>query len=113
MRIGIDAVPFAYEQTGIGRYLSSVLQEMQILDPGTEFLLYSPLPITVPMTKGNWRVRTVKNGPLRRPSVWMQTALPGLLAMDKVDAFWAQPTNLPIWLKRWCFRVLTIHDLVP
>jgi glycosyltransferase involved in cell wall biosynthesis len=113
MRLGIDAVPFAYEQTGIGRYLGSVLGEMQNLDASVEFLLYSPLPVVVPMRGGNWRMRTASRGPTQRPSVWMQTVLPSLLAADKVDAFWAQPTNLPISLRRWCLRVLTIHDLVP
>jgi glycosyltransferase involved in cell wall biosynthesis len=113
MRVGIDAVPFAYAQTGIGRYLGSMLEEMKALDPSVEFLLYSPLPIDTPMRDGNWRVRTAPRGLSQRPSVWMQMVLPSLLASDKVDAFWGQPTNLPIWLKRGCFRVLTIHDLVP
>jgi glycosyltransferase involved in cell wall biosynthesis len=113
MRLGIDAVPFAYEQTGIGRYLGCMLEEMQNLDSSVEFLLYSPLPVVVPMRSGNWRVRTASRGPTQRPSVWMQTVLPSLLAADKVDAFWGQPTNLPISLRRWCFRILTIHDLVP
>jgi glycosyltransferase involved in cell wall biosynthesis len=45
--------------------------------------------------------------------VWAQTILPGLLASDKFDALWAQLTSLPISLKRWCIRILTIHDLVP
>ena len=113
MRIGIDAVPFAYEQAGIGRYLGSMLEEMQALDASIEYLLYSPLPVVVPMRSGNWCVRRAPCGLSQRPSVWTQTVLPALLASDKVDAFWGQPTNLPIWLKHKCFRVLTIHDLVP
>jgi glycosyltransferase involved in cell wall biosynthesis len=113
MRVGIDAVPFAFEQAGIGRYLGSVLEEMQAVDPSIEFLLYSPWPIALPMRKGNWHVRVAPGRTVQRPSVWVQTSLPSLLATDKVDAFWGQPTNLPIWLRHGCFRVLTIHDLVP
>jgi glycosyltransferase involved in cell wall biosynthesis len=112
MRLGIDAVPFAYEQTGIGRYLGSVLEEMQNLDASFEYLLYSPLPVVVPMRGGNWGVRVVPRGLSQRPSIWAQTVLPGLLASDRVDAFWGQPTNLPLSLRRRCLRILTIHDLV-
>jgi len=113
MRVGIDAVPFAYEQTGIWRYLGSVLEEMQALDASVEYVLYSPLPVVVPLRKGNWRVRTASRSLAQRPSIWMQAILPSLLATDKVDAFWGQPTNLPICMRHRCFRVLTIHDLVP
>jgi len=62
MRIGIDAVPFAYESAGVGRYLSNILEEMQALAPATEFLLYSPMPIAVPMCSGNCRLRVVSCG---------------------------------------------------
>jgi glycosyltransferase involved in cell wall biosynthesis len=113
MRIGIDAVPFAFEQAGIARYLGNVLEEMRDLAPNVEYLLYSPLPVTVPMKGGDWCLRTAPRGLSQRPTVWVQTVLPSLLASDRVDAFWAQPTNLPISLRRWCFRVLTVHDLVP
>ncbi|HTW90706.1 MAG TPA: glycosyltransferase family 1 protein [bacterium] len=113
MRIGIDAVPFAFEQAGIGRYLGNVLEEMYLLDPDVEFLLYSPLPVSLPMRTGNWKLRITPRGLARRPSIWAQVILPSLLASDKVDCFWSQPTNLPIFLKRPCFRVLTVHDLVP
>ena len=112
MRVGVDAVPFAYEQAGIGRYLGSMLEEMCTLDTSIEILLYSPLPVAVPMRKGSWRLRMTPRGLAQRPSLWAQLVLPSLLAADRVDAFWAQPTNLPILLKRPCLRVLTIHDLV-
>jgi glycosyltransferase involved in cell wall biosynthesis len=113
MRVGVDAISFAYEYAGIGRYLGSLLEEMQALDASVEYLLYSPLPVVVPMRRGDWRIRVVPCGLSQRPSIWAQTILPNLLAQDKVDAFWGQPTNLPIALKRKCFRVLTVHDLVP
>jgi hypothetical protein len=101
MRVGIDAIPFAYDQAGIGRYLQSVLEEMQVLLGSAEFLLYSPMPIKVPMRAGNWCVREMPCGLSQRPNVWAQLILPGLLASDKVDVFWAQSTDLPISLKRW------------
>lgn len=113
MRVGVDAISFAYEHAGIGRYLGSILDEMRVLDRSMEFVLYSPLPIEVPMRNGSWVVRVAPCGLSSRPSVWAQTILPSLLASDKVDAFWGQPTNLPISLRRRCFRILTIHDLVP
>jgi glycosyltransferase involved in cell wall biosynthesis len=113
MRVGIDAVPFAFERTGVARYLASVLDDMFVLDPLVEYVLYTPIPVSVPLGSGNWRIRHAPDRFSLRPSIWAQTTLPGLLASDKVDAFWGQPTNLPITLKHRCFRVLTIHDLVP
>jgi glycosyltransferase involved in cell wall biosynthesis len=113
MRIGVDAVPFAFETAGVGRYLGGILEEMQSLAPTAEFLLYSPVPIDAPLCSDNCHLRVVAGGLARRPSIWAQIVLPGLLAADGVDAYWSQPTNLPIVLKRRCFRVLTVHDLVP
>lgn len=113
MRIGIDALPFAFERTGVARYLSSMLAEMVRLDPTIEFLLYTPIPVSVPLRSGNWAVREVPDRLSIRPSIWAQRTLPGLLAADRVDAFWGQPTNLPLRLQHRCFRVLTVHDLVP
>ena len=113
MRVGIDAVPFALESAGIARYLSSVLTELQQLDTDTEFLLYTPVPINVPLVRGNWRVRMAPGRLRVWPSLWAQLTLPGLLAADGVDAFWGQPTNMPIRLLQKCFRLLTLHDLVP
>lgn len=111
MRVGVDAVPFAYEHTGTVRYLRSILDEMLVLDPAVEFLLYAPMPIAPPLRKGNWRVRVVPGGLLSRPIVWAQHVLPRALYADRVDAFWGQPTNLPLRLRHQCFRVLTVHDL--
>lgn len=113
MRVGIDALPFAFERTGIARYLSNMLDEMMVLDPGIEFLLYTPIPISVPLKAGNWKVRETPDRLSIRPSIWAQRTLPGLLAVDKADAFWGQPTNLPLRREHCCFRVLTVHDLVP
>jgi glycosyltransferase involved in cell wall biosynthesis len=113
MRIGIDAVPFVFEHTGVARYLGSMLDEMLALDPDVEYLLYTPMPVAVPLREGNWRVRHVPDRFSLRPSIWVQRKLPGLLASDSVDAFWAQPTNIPLWPQHKCFQVLTVHDLVP
>jgi glycosyltransferase involved in cell wall biosynthesis len=113
MRIGVDAVPFAFEPTGVARYLGGVLDEMLAIDPTVEFILYTPIPVTVPMREGNWRVRYVPDRFSLRPSIWVQSKLPGLLASDKVDAFWGQPTNIPLWPRHECFQVLTVHDLAP
>ena len=111
MRVGVDAVPFAYEHTGTVRYLRSILDEMLVLDPTVEFLLYAPMPIAPPLRKGNWRVCLVPGGLLSRPIAWAQHVLPRALYADRVDAFWGQPTNLPLRLRHQCFRVLTVHDL--
>ncbi len=113
MRIGIDGISFAFELAGVGRYLNSLLEEMAQIATEDEFLIYSPTPISLPINKGNWGIRVVDNWLSPRPSLWVQLTLPEVLAKDRVDIFWGQPTNLPLRLRHHCIRVLTLHDLVP
>ncbi|MEO0005481.1 MAG: glycosyltransferase family 1 protein [candidate division WOR-3 bacterium] len=113
MRIGVDGISFAFEFTGVGRYLLSMLQELVQVVSADEVIIYSPKPIDLCLPGSNYRIRTVPNLLSRRPTLWTQFILPGLLKEDKIDVFWAQPTNLPLRLKHPCRRVLTLHDLVP
>ncbi|MEO0071095.1 MAG: glycosyltransferase family 1 protein [candidate division WOR-3 bacterium] len=113
MRIGVDGISFAFAATGVTRYLTSMLREMVQMATQDEFFIYSPVPIEVPLDKGNWHLRVVPSLFSRRPSLWTQFILPQVLAEDNIDVFWAQPTNLPLKLKRRALRILTLHDLVP
>lgn len=113
MRIGVDGISFAFAATGVTRYLISMLREMVQMATQDEFFIYSPVPIDVPLDKGNWHLRVVPSLFSRRPSLWTQFILPQVLAEDNIDVFWAQPTNLPLKLQRQCLRILTLHDLVP
>lgn len=113
MRIGVDGISFAFAATGVTRYLTSMLSEMLQIATEDEFFIYSPLPINVPFHQGNWHFRAVPSWLSRRPSLWTQFILPQVLADDRIEVFWAQPTNLPLRLKHQCHRVLTLHDLVP
>jgi glycosyltransferase involved in cell wall biosynthesis len=55
----------------------------------------------------------VKSVLSKRPTLWTQIVLPKALAADGIEAFWAQPTYLPLAMASKCFRILTVHDLVP
>ncbi len=113
MRIGVEGVTFTVEFTGVPRYLKSMLEEMVQIAPDDEFIIYAPLPIDLCLPGNNWRIRVVPHFLSKRPTLWTQFVLPGVLAADNVDVFWGQPTNLPLSLKHRCLRVLTLHDLVP
>lgn len=114
MRIGVDGFPYIFKGAGIARYLTAMLDEMVVLAPEDEFLIYAPVPVEVPLRPaGNWRLRVVESRLSARPTLWTQTILPKALAADGTDVFWAQPTYLPLKLQSNCLRILTVHDLVP
>ncbi|MGQ9707850.1 MAG: glycosyltransferase family 4 protein [bacterium] len=113
MRIGIDAISFAFEFSGVARYLMNMLEAMVAISKSDEFIIYSPMPINLSLPGKNWCFRIKPGWLSHRPTLWTQFVLPRLLLEDKIDVFWAQPTNMPLRLKHRCLRVLTLHDLVP
>jgi len=114
MRIGIDGFPYIFKGAGVARYVTAMLNEMVVLAPEDDFLIYAPMPVEIPLPPAaNWRLRVVKSVLSQRPTLWTQIVLPKALAADGIDVFWAQPTYLPLAMASKCFRVLTVHDLVP
>jgi len=113
MRIGVDGIPFAFEFTGIARYVFSMLKEMVAVAKSDEFIIYAPVPIDLNLPGNNWCIRAIPSWLSSRPTLWSQFVLPEMLAKDKIDIFWGQPTYLPLRVKNKCRRVLTLHDLVP
>jgi len=113
MRIGVDGISFAFEFTGIARYVFCMLKEMVAVAKSDEFIIYAPVPIDLALPGNNWCIRVIPSWLSARPTLWSQFVLPEILARDKVDIFWGQPTYLPLRVKSKCRRVLTLHDLVP
>lgn len=112
MRIGIDAGPLRHTLTGIGWYLSRIIEHLPA-DAGQddELLLYASRPLTtVPASSLPLHLRV---GRSRLPgSFWLQWRAPRMIAEDRLDCFWGPSHFLPISLPPGIRRVLTVHDIV-
>ena len=115
MRIGIDIKCLRYNHSGIGRYLSSLLNSLQQIDKANDYFLFSPNVIQYPITNTHFhlcpyygRFAFQKNLP---GVLWQQITLPQLLKKHNIDIFWGPEQTLPLGLS-CCKKILTIHDFV-
>lgn len=95
MRIGIDAREIAGHATGVGRFLSGLLREWSGSSAGSqhEFVLYAPGPIDVALDARRFRTRVV---PGDAGTWWEQMRLPGAIAGDALDVFFAPAYTAPL-----------------
>ena len=107
-RIGVDARPLVHGQTGIGRYVASLLTEL--VSDEVDWYLYSD-------RKFQWRASvnvTKRTGELSKNSmstVFAQYYFPRWAAEDEITLFWSPRHHLPLQLAS-PRKLLTIHDLV-
>lgn len=115
MRIGIDARELRGRPTGVGRYLSHLLQSWANLDEASAhtFVLYSPEKGLPPSPSaafglGGLRVET-REIPGATGTWWEQVRLASALAHDAPDVLFAPAYSAPIATRTPV--VLTIHDV--
>ena len=109
MRIGIDIKAFRNGTTGIARYLRSIMDSLQEIDTGNEYVLFECSPSDYTPRNQRWRkVRTH----WRLPGIlWQQLVLPFLLRKHRIDLLWAPEQVCPVFFTRNTRIVTTIHDL--
>jgi glycosyltransferase involved in cell wall biosynthesis len=90
-----------------------MVSEMASLDLDAEFIFYCPRPVDVALPSARCRLRADSGMAGRFVNLWMQRQVPKWAAEDELDVFWGQNHELPLRLRRPCFRLLTVHDLVP
>jgi glycosyltransferase involved in cell wall biosynthesis len=107
MRIAIDAREMTGRSTGVGRYLSEILQAWGRLAAATahQFILCASEPVAV------------HDSPLRvtnltmpgHGTMWEQRTLPALIKRANADVLFAPAYTAPLWCR--VPTVLTIHDV--
>lgn len=103
MRIGVDVSLLSGRITGIGRYLTNMLDALRKC--GAEFCLYS--------SKYNGWMPIIGQDFDRMARIFfLQTIVPFRALKDDVDIFWGAAHRLPLFLPKRIARVVTIHDLV-
>jgi len=108
VRIAIDARELTGRPTGVGRYLSRILQAWTAVPgmSGHELVLCAPAALA-PLDLGNLRVaHAVAPG---QGTVWEQWTLPGLVRAQRADVLFAPAYTAPIVCPAPV--VLTIHDV--
>jgi glycosyltransferase involved in cell wall biosynthesis len=113
LRIGVEATAYNRARTGIARYLDCMIKEMLSLDPAVEFLFYAPRHADILIAPGRWRLREGSGTTSAISNLWVQTQVPMWIAEDRLTVFWGQNHMLPLYLRRPCFRLLTVHDVAP
>ena len=108
MRIGIDARSLSRELTGIGYYLLNILKEIDCINEGHEFYLYSDFDFEIPFKSKFWHKRFITSRPRLMGALWLYTTCTYLALKDKIEVFWAPWPLLPLHLP--IRQVLTVHD---
>ena len=110
LHIGIDARVLSGKLTGIGRYISELMRQLDVLMPDSQFYLYGRGPLSIPLPSSRWHVRTDRGWGAKLPGgFWSRLRLHALSRRDPLNVFWAAITLLP-----WRARVpvvTTIYDL--
>lgn len=110
MRIGIDARVLTYSLTGTGRYLSSILNELQKMTDADEFFLYAHKDILWHPQKDRWHERIGRFNHKDFHTLWMFSKGRQMVIEDKIDVFWAPWPFLPPFLPMK--KIVTVHDFV-
>jgi glycosyltransferase involved in cell wall biosynthesis len=108
MRIGVDAREIAGRATGVGRYLSGLLHQWSTGRDARkhEFVLYAPRALSIGLDTRRFATREVAGA---GGTYWEQVQLPGVIARDHLDVWFAPAYSMPLRLR--IPAVLAIHDL--
>lgn len=112
MRIGIDIKCLKYNNSGIGRYLRSLLDALQNLDQENEYVLFSPAKTSYQIFNPKWKFCEIPPR-FKIPGIlWQQFVLPKAVRTERIRIFWGPEQTL--FLKRipGVARFLTVHDFV-
>lgn len=112
MKIGIDARPLSYRLTGIGIYLTNLLETLQAIDHENWYYLISNGPIDYNLKNPRWFKAEGRHKHKLISTIWMQCQVPLLASKFDLDLFWGTRHNLPLLLSPKRRTVLTIHDVV-
>lgn len=112
MKIGIDANLLSRWRGGSSVYLQNIVRELERIDSGNQYYLYSQRHFALPFQSPRWRKRVSRRIPFAPGTLWLLTEARSMAARDGVDLFWGPGQALPLGLRRSVSNVLTVHDLV-
>jgi len=113
LNIAVDARPFESPNSGMGRYLGSLLREFALGSAPHRFFLYSarPFQLGFPLPE-HWKIRIGNLRHFGSHTAIRQFFFPLWSLKDRIDVFWSPCHQLPLLLPPSSRKVLTVHDLV-
>jgi glycosyltransferase involved in cell wall biosynthesis len=114
MRIGFDAKRLFYNNTGLGNYSRSLVENISSLNTGCQYFLFTPEIkrnlVTEPFFSGRYNI--VAPGPLS--PLWRSYFMADDIKKHGIDIFHGLSHELPIGLKKKTKAkcVVTMHDLI-
>jgi glycosyltransferase involved in cell wall biosynthesis len=113
LNIGIDARVLAHPYSGIGRYITSLVQEFASQQSPHRIFLYSCRPLKLQFqVPENWQVRTGNLHVRGLSTAFAQLFYPVWALRDAIDVFWSPYPQLPVFLPPRIRKVITVHDMV-
>lgn len=111
MNIGVSIRCVTNELTGIGRYATCILDELQRIDVVNNYYLMECKPSGYAPINPKWeKVCRRSNMP---GQLWMQTIVPALIKEYNIDVFWSPEIISPFWGVPANTKVITtVHDFV-
>jgi glycosyltransferase involved in cell wall biosynthesis len=108
MRVAIDARELLGQPTGVGRYLSGILDAWETLPSAAahDFVLCAPEPVDTALLRAGRASTTVAGG---HGTWWEQTALPRLVRRTRADVLFAPGYSGPLFCPSPV--VVAIHDV--
>lgn len=108
-KIAFDAKRIFNNQTGLGNYSRTLLDNLYRFFPNQEYLLYTPNP---PSQNNKYTEQfTTKTANTRFKHIWRSYAIRKDLERDEVDLYHGLSNEIPFWLKK-IKTVVTIHDVI-
>ncbi len=112
MRIGIDIKVFRHNRAGIGRYLRSILNVLQIVDIENDYVLFSPAPVHFEIRNPRWK-KVIEKGNIPGPGIiWQQFTLADLAKKENIEVMWGPEQTIFHNKPKGMATVLTVHDFV-
>ncbi|HEY1406961.1 MAG TPA: glycosyltransferase family 1 protein [Spirochaetota bacterium] len=119
MNIGIDAYPlFAEQNTGIGRYILTMLENLSREDKSNDYYLYTPAITHSDIARviaKNKKFHIIAISGLFKNSrrLWLQSPqLVSHIRKNNIEVFWGGGEYIPVLLPKSVTAVTTIHDVV-
>ncbi|MEM1120601.1 MAG: glycosyltransferase family 1 protein [Bacteroidota bacterium] len=108
-KIAFDAKRIFNNQTGLGNYSRTLLDNLYRFFPEQTYLLYTP---RLPAEKNKYSEHfTTKAANTRFKHLWRSYSIRKDLERDEVDLYHGLSNEIPFWLKN-TKTVVTIHDVI-
>ena len=109
MKIGIDARLYGTHGRGIGRYITSIIRELESMDTHNEYVVFVSKQSNREYQPRNSRFTKIL-ADCRWYSLKEQVVMPILIRRANISLMWFPHFNVPFCYHKPC--IVTIHDLI-